>query len=236
MIDTHCHLLPGLDDGPLTTREAVELARELVQAGVTSVLCTPHYSRQWAPSRAAASAAHEELRRALDELRIPLETAVAAEIGTTVAVTAPLEELVERSVGPYLVVEVYADTPAAYLGTVVDRLGEAGLRPVFAHPELSRSLERHPEVVDEARARGALVQVLAPGVVGFWGPGVEAHAWDLLEADRVDLLASDAHGRRRPARHLARAADQLRERLGPRAVEELTQLRPAELIAEAIPA
>ena len=231
MIDTHCHLLPGLDDGPRNVTQALELALELVQADVTSVLCTPHYSRQWAPSRAAALAAHEQLRRALDEAGIALDTAVGAEIGTTLAVTAPLEELAERSVGPYLVVEVYADTPATYVETVVDRLSEAGLRPVFAHPELSRSLERHPEALDEARSRGALVQVLAPGIVGFWGPGVAAHAWDLLDADRVDLVASDAHGRRRPARHLARAAAMIRDRLGPRALEELTEIRPAELIA-----
>ncbi len=231
MIDTHCHLLPGLDDGPRRVRHALELARELTSVGVSSVLCTPHYTRAWPTPHEAALNAHAELRRALDETGIELETTVAAEVGTAFAVTASLEDLAERSVGRYVIVEVYADTPAPFVGTVVDRLAEANLLPVFAHPELARSLERHPEILDDARARGALVQVLAPGIVGFWGPEVGANAWDLLEADRVDLVASDAHGPRRPARHLARAAELIAERLGTAALQDLTERRPAELIA-----
>jgi protein-tyrosine phosphatase len=231
MIDTHCHLLPGLDDGPRRVRHALELARELTSVGVGSVLCTPHYTRAWPTPHEAALNAHAELRRALDEAGIELETTVAAEVGTAFAVTASLEDLAERRVGRYVIVEVYADTPAPFVGTVVDRLAEANLLPVFAHPELARSLERHPEILDDARARGALVQVLAPGIVGFWGPEVAANAWDLLEADRVDLVASDAHGPRRPARHLARAAELIAERLGTGALQDLTERRPAELIA-----
>jgi protein-tyrosine phosphatase len=231
MIDTHCHLLPGLDDGPRTIAGSLELARDLRAAGVRSVLCTPHYSRTWPTPHDAALEAHRQLRRALDEAGFELETAVAAEVGTGFAVRASLEELAARRVGRYVVVEVYADTPAAFVRTVVDRFAEGDLRPVFAHPELARSLERNPDVLDDARARGALVQVLAPGLVGFWGRDVAANAWDLLEADRVDLVASDAHGPRRPPRLLAQAAELIARRVGRRAVEDLTERRPAELIA-----
>jgi protein-tyrosine phosphatase len=231
MVDTHCHLLPGLDDGPRTTEDAVELARELTRVGVRSVLCTPHYTRQWATSHDAALLRHEELRVALDEAGVELETNVAAEVGPAFSVTAPLPELARRRVGRYVVIEVLADTPAPLIETVVDRLAEVDLRPVFAHPELARSLERRPEVLDEARARGALVQVLAPGIVGFWGPDVGANAWDLLDADRVDLVASDAHGPKRPPRFLAMAAERIERRFGAEARIELTERRPAEVIA-----
>ncbi|HEX7254648.1 MAG TPA: CpsB/CapC family capsule biosynthesis tyrosine phosphatase [Gaiellaceae bacterium] len=233
MVDTHCHLLPGLDDGPRSTADAVDLARELVAAGVTTVLCTPHYTRQWPTDHAAALAAHDRLRHELDGAGIELATSVAAEVGTTFAVTRPLEELAKRAVGPYVVVEIYADTPAQYLDTAVSRLAEADLLPVFAHPELARFVDRRPEVLDDARARGALVQVLAPGVVGFWGPGVAANAWDLVEADRADLVASDAHGPRRPPKHLARAAELIDRRLGREVRLDLTERRPAALIAGA---
>jgi protein-tyrosine phosphatase len=231
MVDTHCHLLPGLDDGPRTTEDAVELAHELTRVGVRSVLCTPHYTRQWATGHDAALLRHEELRFALDETGVELETYVAAEVGPAFSVTAPLPELARRRVGRYVVIEVLADTPAPLIETVVDRLAEVDLRPVFAHPELARSLERRPEVLDDARARGALVQVLAPGIVGFWGPDVGANAWDLLDADRVDLVASDAHGPKRPPRYLAMAAERIERRFGAEARIELTERRPAEVIA-----
>lgn len=231
MVDTHCHLLPGLDDGPRSTAASLELAHELWAIGVRSVLCTPHYTRQWAPTREQAVEAHSKLRKALDEAGLALETTFAAEIGTAFAVTAPIEDLVERRIGRYLVVEIFSDTPAQFLETVLDRLEEVELHPVFAHPELARFVDRHPEVLDDARARGALIQVLAPGIVGFWGPEVAANAWDLLDADRVDLVASDAHGRRRPARHLGQAAKEIEQRFGPDARAELTERRPAELMA-----
>jgi protein-tyrosine phosphatase len=202
------------------------------------VLCTPHYSRTWPTPHDAALRTHRQLRAALDEAGFELQTTVAAEVSTGFAVRASLEDLAARRVGRHVVVEVYADTPVAFVRTVVDRLAEAGLVPVFAHPELARSLERHPDALDDARARGALVQVLAPGLAGFWGPEVEANAWDLLEADRVDLVASDAHGPRRPPRLLAQAAELIARRFGRGAVEDLTERRPAELIAglEALPA
>ena len=41
MIDTHCHLLPGLDDGPATITEAIQLARMMLADGVSGALCTP---------------------------------------------------------------------------------------------------------------------------------------------------------------------------------------------------
>lgn len=236
MVDTHCHLLPGLDDGPRTTGAALDLARELTQIGVRSVLCTPHFSRQWPTPHDAAVAKHEELRSALAEAGIELETYVAAEVGTAFSVTAPLPDLRRRRVGRYVVVEVLADTGATLIETVVDRLAEIELLPIFAHPELARSLERRPEVLDAARARGALVQVLAPGLVGFWGSDVGANAWDLLDADRVDLVASDAHGPRRPPEYLAAAAQRIERHFGAEARLELTERRPAELIAEAVPA
>ena len=47
MIDTHCHLLPAIDDGPPSTRESLELARQLVDTGVRMVVCTPHFSRRF---------------------------------------------------------------------------------------------------------------------------------------------------------------------------------------------
>jgi protein-tyrosine phosphatase len=231
VVDTHCHLLPGLDDGPRTVSAATDLARDLLTAGVTSVLCTPHYTRQWPTDHDAAKQVHAHFREALETAGIELETRVSAEVGTAFALSATLEELARRSVGPYVIVEVFADTPAPYVETVVDRLAERDLLPVFAHPELARSLERHPEALDDARDRGALVQVLAPGLMGFWGPAVEANAWYLLESDRVDLVASDAHGPRRPPRHFARAAAEIARRFGHDARVELTQRRPAELIS-----
>jgi protein-tyrosine phosphatase len=234
MIDTHCHLLPGIDDGPRTVREALQLAQMMVADGISSVLCTPHYSRLFPTHHAAALESHEVLRSGLTAAGIALETAVAAEVSPGYAVSAPIEEIELRSVGDrFVVVEVLPDSAVVLFPTVVERLASRGLVPVFAHPERSRAVHRDLSAVDDARLAGALIQVLAPSVLGRWGADVASAALDLLDTGLVDLLASDAHGAKRRRVHLAEAAELVERRLGSTVVRELTEHAPRRVLAGA---
>jgi hypothetical protein len=99
MIDTHCHLLPGLDDGPATVDESVELAIEMVAQGVKSVVCTPHLSRQFPVPQERALEALEALQLELGRRRIDLPLTLAAEVSDVNAVTLDAAALRERSIG-----------------------------------------------------------------------------------------------------------------------------------------
>lgn len=231
MIDTHCHLLPGLDDGPRTGSEAVQLAERLMADGIDRVLCTPHYSRMFPTRHEDAVAALRGLRDELAGAGVPIELELAAEVGPAAAVTAPLEEIERRSIaGRFVVVEILPDTPAVSLETCVERLAEAGLIAIFAHPERSPDVGRHFSALDDVRGQGALVQVVAPSLLGRWGPGAEETAWRLVETGRVDLLGSDAHGVRRRRPHMREAAALIAARVGRGAVGELTEDNPAAIL------
>lgn len=231
MIDTHCHLLPGLDDGPQTMGDAVALARRLVADGVSNVLCTPHFSRLFPTDHGEAVERLGELRDALAGAAVPLELALAAEIGPAFAVSAPLDELRRRSIsGRYLLIEVLPDSPGGLFDAASDRLQEAGLTPIFAHPERCRAVQRHPTLVEDARRRGALVQVVAPSLIKRWGRGVAAAAWSLVGAGWVDLLGSDAHGARRRGVHLAEAAELVEARFGAETTRDLIRRNPALVV------
>lgn len=231
MIDTHCHLLPALDDGPATTADAIALARRLVEDGVSFALCTPHYSRLFPTYHADATERFGQLRDALAETAVRLETALAAEVGPHFAVSEPLEELRRRSIaGRYLLVEVLADSPAGLFRLVTERLSDAELIPIFGHPERSRAVQRHPTLIEAARREGALVQVVAPSLLGRWGRGVATAAWGLVGAGWVDLLGSDAHGTRSRGVHLAEAAELVAARIGEEAASKMTQRTPALVV------
>jgi len=230
MIDTHCHLLPLLDDGPKSEGEAVELARQLVGAGVTAVVCTPHFSRRYATSHELAGDRLLELEVLLFDAAISISLSLAAEISPAFAVSSPPDELLARSIGGrFLLVELEPATPAAFLDTALDELGELGLRPVFAHPERCRALREQPRLLDEARAGGAVFQVVAPSLTGRWGEDVALAAWRLLDGGVVDLLGSDSH-RARSAAHLERAAVLIEQRHGHDLLEELSERRPAQVV------
>jgi protein-tyrosine phosphatase len=231
VIDSHCHLLSGLDDGPRRPEESVALARVLEADGVTTVVCTPHWSRAFPTAWPDVLAATERARRDLAAAGVALELVPASELSPAVAVTAPLEQIAERAVGGrYVVVEAVADTPAPFFASVLDRLRPAGLAPVFAHPERSRAVQRDPALLAAARRDGALVQTVAPSLVGRWGRDVARTAWTLVERDLTDLVGSDAHGVRSRRSHLPEAATALAERVGRERADELTLQAPRRLL------
>jgi protein-tyrosine phosphatase len=231
LIDTHCHLLPALDDGPPDDAAALELAQALVDDEVRVVVCTPHYSRLFPTEHAAAEAALERLRSRLDEAGVPLELALAAEVGPVFALDAPTEELARRALaGRFVLVEVTADAPAPFFDSVAERLAREGLTPIFAHPERSRALQRSLDPLADARGAGALVQIVAPSLLGRWNETVASTAWKIVDAGLADLLASDAHGIARRRVHLGEASDEVGHRYGHEAARRLTAAAPARVV------
>lgn len=236
MIDTHCHLLPGLDDGPRSELDAVRMARQLVRFGVKEVVCTPHYSRRYPTSTFAAADRRSDLIRALSALEIELETHLAAEVHPELVLTAPGSELLHRSLpGGFLLVELIASTPARFVSAALERLGALELLPVFAHPERCHAVQRRPELLDEPRAAGALVQIVGPSLLTGRDRSVTTAAWNLLDAGRADLLATDAHTARGTRTQLAPLGDLVARRYGHAAVEQLTLTNAWRLLGRRAP-
>jgi protein-tyrosine phosphatase len=74
MIDFHCHILPGLDDGPKTIEESIEMAEALQNAGFTAVYCTPHLIKgAYEADNEAVRTAAAVLQKRLNNENIGLE-------------------------------------------------------------------------------------------------------------------------------------------------------------------
>lgn len=231
MIDTHCHLLPQLDDGPASDRAALALASGLAESGVTLVLCTPHYSSRFPTDQLEALQREAALVRLLEGEGVSLELALAAEVSPERAVATDDDQLLARGIsGRFLLVELLSDTPAVTLATICNRLGKLELVPIFAHPERCRALGRDLAPLDDARREGALVQVVATSLLGRWGAEIESVAWRLVDTGRADLIASDAHHRRHGSA-LLRAATLVGDRLGESTRDELTEHRPRLIVS-----
>jgi protein-tyrosine phosphatase len=210
---------------------SVDLARAMVDQGIDAALCTPHYSPRFPSRTSSTQIRFVELGRSLAELAVPLRLALAAEVSSKLALSVSLDELQARSIGGFVIVELEPGAGAAIPMLVADRLRGAGLTAVFAHPERCRSVRADTSGLDEARAGGALVQVVSSCLVGRWGRDVAQAGWTLLDTGRADLLASDAHTATGSVQRLREVVDRVGLRYGRDAVEELTVRTPAEILS-----
>jgi protein-tyrosine phosphatase len=230
LIDTHCHLLWRVDDGPSTPMESIDLARVLLGQGVQTAVCTPHYSPHFPTRHELAVERFQELRRDLEELQIHLAVELAAEVHFSLALSVATDELAKRSIGGFVLVELEKGAAAGLPVVALERLRVAGLAPIFAHPERCPEVRADPSGLDEARAGGALVQVLASSLGGRRGQTIADAGWAFLDAGRADLIASDAHGAGGTIRRLRQILDVATQRYGAATIDDLVQRRPAQVI------
>jgi protein-tyrosine phosphatase len=234
VIDTHCHLLPGLDDGTRSLDEAVALAGELVDAGIVTVVCTPHRSRRFPTDMALARERLGELRQALRASRVDLVLHLAAELSPAFALSLGQRELHEATIGSrYVLVELEPATPASAVPTLLAHVRAAQLLPIFAHPERCRALARDVGPLVAAQNEGALVQVVATSLSGAWGRSVAQTALGLVTSGRADVIATDAHRPGHTSRRLEDVLRRLTDRIGADGVRRLTTEGPSALLAGA---
>lgn len=195
-IDVHCHILPGLDDGPGTMADAVAMAALAVADGVVTVVATPHvYPGLYENTRQSIEPALVRLQAELQQAGLQLEVLGGAEYFLEPGL---LERLVEEKVlflnreSRSLLVEFPALQVPAYAESLFHELFLAGIRPVIAHPERNPELV-HGDLLERLVRRGALLQLTAASLIGRMGRSVQKAAEELLARGIVHLVASDAH-------------------------------------------
>jgi len=223
VIDLHCHILPGIDDGPASLEESIELARLLEADGVRTVAATPHLRADHpgvVPRELAGRCA--ELRAALTDDGVNLELIPAGEVDLVWALEAAPDDLRLVSFdqrGMDLLIETpYGPLPSMFEDHLFG-LSVQGFRLLLAHPERNPTFQQSPERLAELVRRGTLVQVTASSLTRPTRQSRSARcARHLLANGLAHVLSSDAHGPAaldRAPLLAGRAA--AREMVGPRA-------------------
>jgi protein-tyrosine phosphatase len=236
MIDLHCHVLPGIDDGPQTIEESVALARAARAAGIGTLVATPHVNSR-TPNDAATIAEHAgELNRRLAAEHVQVEVLLGAEIAITYLAEIDPEELSRLVLGggDWLLVEPPFALVAPALESIVLELLRQGHHVVLAHPERCPALQRDLQAVRSLADAGVLMSITAGSLVGRFGGTVRDCAAALAREGLIHNVTSDAHDDVRRPPSLARELE--RAGLAPLA-EWLTQEVPAAILTgAAIPA
>ena len=235
MTDIHCHLLPGIDDGPRDWEQSVELCRAMVGDGITRAVATPHLiDGVYNNTLSLVTPLTAQLNARLGDAGIKLEVLTGAEVDLASRYAQGSPELPTLAGGKAVLLEM----PMAVLPQAMDQIlfsvTSQDLIPVLAHPERNEPLQDSPRLAADWLRAGAVLQLDGDSLLGVWGRGAERLAIKLLERGLSQAMASDAHSvKRRPPR-LAEARQRAAELVGEQAATLLTNNGPEELLASRV--
>ncbi|MDM8303806.1 tyrosine-protein phosphatase [Limosilactobacillus vaginalis] len=197
MVDLHCHLLPGVDDGSKNMEVSLRLAQEAVENGVTHALLTPHHMNgRYVNHKQDVIKETAEFRQQLKEHNIPLIVFPGQEVRINGQLIEALDKddiLFADQGNRYLMLEFPDDDVPHYTNQMIFALQQREITPVIVHPERNTKIMAHPELLYQLLQKGCLSQITASSYVGTFGKKVEGFSKKLITNGQGYLFASDAH-------------------------------------------
>ena len=193
MVDLHCHILPGLDDGPKSIEESLLMAESAMADGITHVVATPHANSTFPFDYARVRKRHAALQALVGE-RLTLAT------GCDFHLNPENLEALKQNASPfcvnqksYLLVEFNEISIPPAMDQTLHELQLTGLRPVITHPERNTLLRAQPERLAKWVRQGCYAQVTAGSLTGVFGPGAQEDALAWIGIGLIHFVSSDAH-------------------------------------------
>ncbi len=213
LVDTHCHLFAGLDDGPRTMEDALAMCRISYDEGVRLICAVAHQNDRYPDvTPARIRMASQELNEHLRTDGLALMTYPTAEV----MVQPELEEALKAGElvsvgdqGKYLLIEMPHGL-VVEVSYLVQHLMEVGVRPILAHPERYPALLEDTKRIEDLIHLGCLMQVTAESLTNppSWMSSRVLKDW--LRRGLIHLIGSDGHSPRRRPPRMADAYEQIR--------------------------
>lgn len=238
MIDLHCHILPGIDDGAADLSVSLAMARAFVADGVSVAACTPHIlPGLYANSGPDIRQAVDRLQQALDQEQIPLKLIAGADNHIVPNFVAGLRSghLLSLAGSRYVLVEPPHHVAPPRMEDVFFDLLVAGYVPILTHPERLTWVNTHYDMIQRLARGGAWMQITAGSLSGAFGRNARYLAERMLEEGCVHILATDAHDTVRRPPNLSHGRDLAARRVGDVEAHNLVAARPEGVLSNRPP-
>ena len=234
MIDLHCHILPGIDDGAPDLETAINMARAFAADGVTVVACTPHilpglYHNSGPLIRQATA----QLQQVIVERGIPLHLVAGADNHVVPEFLAELRsgKLLSLADSRYVLVEPPHHVAPPRLEELFFSLFAAQYVPILTHPERLTWISSNYPLMARLSTAGAWFQITASSLAGDFGRNARYWAERLLDEGKVHLLATDAHDLKSRPPRLSRGRELAAKRVGDFEAVNLVVTRPRGVLS-----
>lgn len=194
MIDIHCHLLYGVDDGAAALDMSERMLSDAAGQGITDMILTPHYRRgmfSWNRKKIAQN--FMSLREAAAYFGIGIF------LGCEYHADADMVQNLRQGNVPTLAGSDHVLTEFGYesdyvrMRNTLDDLLSNGYVPVIAHAERYHVIQKDVGILAQLREMGCLIQMNAGGILGVEGHVESRTCKTALKEDVIDIVASDSH-------------------------------------------
>lgn len=197
LIDLHCHILPGVDDGSKDMEMSLEMARVAVKQGISHILVTPHHmDGMYLNHKQDVIAKTDAFQAALDAAEIPLTVFPGQEVHLTGELLKALDAddiLFMDEGGRYLLLELPHSGIPEYTEDMIFELQARGITPVIAHPERNHGFQKDPDRLYDFVEMGCLTQLTSSSYLGIFGDSVKNLTAKIINANLGFAFSSDAH-------------------------------------------
>jgi len=231
-VDTHLHLLPGLDDGPDNIEITLEMAEIMIADGTTHATVTHHANYQFSFDPLRVRALRDEVQQRIGprlEIMIGCEMHLTYE-NVQAALSRPGDFTLNGS--KYLLVEFPEFFEHHAMEGALQQLRSTGLVPVLAHPERNPVFQQNQEVLLRYLRLGCISQVTASSFTGRFGKRAQQMAKELLDQELVHVVASDGHSPRQRSPRLSEAAQCIADQASEEIARAVTSSNPWAIVQD----
>ena len=192
-IDIHCHILPGIDDGPGDIKESEEMGKVAVEDGVSHIFATPHIMD------GVFNNTGSNIIDSVDNLRRRLPDSINILHGADVRISLDLIERIESGEIPtlgnsgYLLVEFPEYVIPPNVDILFFNLRHRGVIPIITHPERHLRLMYDLKTINKLKDAGTMFQITAMSITGDFGREIQIASLTMIKKGLADFVASDAH-------------------------------------------
>ncbi|MCD9063412.1 MULTISPECIES: tyrosine-protein phosphatase [Staphylococcus] len=196
MIDFHNHILWGIDDGPQSIEESLEMIYQAIDKGIDFIITTPHYYEgKFEVNREEIERKANILNQILIERNLNLRIIWGQEIHLNENL---LEKIDHEIIGPldgsqYILIELsFIDIPL-YTYKFLIEIIKKGYNPIIAHPERYKSIQKDVDILEKLVDIGCILQLNAGSILGKHGKSAKKLAKYMIKYHKFHIIGSDAH-------------------------------------------
>lgn len=234
LVDLHNHILPGIDDGSPSLSCSLDVARRAVEAGIDTIVCTPHIMPpEYDNKLPDIQSRVESLQNSISEAGIPLTLVTGGEVYFSLDIPDRYADHEIPTIGKsfYVLVEFPMQEIPASAGDLIFNLQLKGLKILLAHPERNREIIRRPGKARDLVSRDIRLVMNSGSLIGMYGSEIRNVALELLSDGLISAVSSDNHRNPENMSSLTRAFSVVEEHMGSECAEQLFQTNPRSILA-----